>query len=212
MKATKFRTVGWIATAALLTAALVAPGVASANDQNPGQVADLPISYDHEDYQGDEEKCAADIEAWGVGEGQAYWHFVQTQVDEAVLTGELTAEFEDEGEVTVDSYKKAGGSLHWHIITGLDSLVSVSSDVESDGNLNLSHICWVPEPEPTPTPDPTATPDGGVEDTTDPSLPPTSTLTGKSGTSDTWRTMLLVLAAVLATTLVLTPARSSRKR
>ncbi len=79
-----------------------------------------------------------------------------------------------------------------------------------------------PEVTPTPAPTPTPTPTGGVEGATATpppaataahTLPPTDTL-GDAGTTsrgDSWRIVLIALAAVLATALLLTPARAVRK-
>jgi hypothetical protein len=223
MKATKFRTVGWLATAALVTAALVAPATASAalGDEGPdvtptqgaGNFTECPegqgatISLDFDDLDADTRMLSGTID--GVT--------VTITYDDDLKT----TDFEAEGGVVWHAFIKGGNKYNHYNYTGLDGVTEddglVAPDNESGGPADLSHavFCVVadePDPSDEPTPTPTATPDGGVEDTTDPSLPPTSTLTGKSGTSDTWRTMLLVLAAVLATTLVLTPARSSRKR
>ncbi len=97
-------------------------------------------------------RYADDCKDVDLSAGQVLWHFVQTGTE--VASGELTATFTTAGEVTVDSYKHSGKVLHWQIITGHDTLVSASSDIENDGNLNLSHICVGPDgsEEPSSTP------------------------------------------------------------
>ena len=80
-----------------------------------------------------------------------------------------------------------------------------------------------PTPTPVPTPTPTPTPTGGVGGATatppapaatpGTTLPPTDTLGDASTTTgnDSWRIILLALAATLASALLLTPARVVRK-
>jgi hypothetical protein len=70
---------------------------------------------------------------------------------------------------------------------------------------------------PTPTPKATPTPQGGVSGATGTphlTLPPTDTAIASAAPegSDSWRTVLLGLAALLAAVLVVTPARSSIRR
>ncbi len=72
-----------------------------------------------------------------------------------------------------------------------------------------------PTPAPTPTPEgsvggATATPPAATATTT---LPPTDTLGEVASTTggDSWRIVLLALAATLAAALLLTPARAVRK-
>jgi hypothetical protein len=146
----------------MVTAAIVGPGTgaAAANDlhQTP------PIAWNATGFEDD----CTDVE---LGAGQVLWHFIQNQTDAA--SGELTAEFDLAGWVIVDNYKKSGPVLHWAIITGHDTLLSATSDVDSDGNLNLSHICVGPEaseqpsesvqPEESVTPEESVQPEESVE-------------------------------------------------
>jgi hypothetical protein len=49
--------------------------------------------------------------------------------------------------------------------------------------------------------------------TATPTLPPTDTLGGPSApANDSWRIMLVVMAGILASVMVLTPKRASRRR
>ena len=150
---------------ALLIAA-VSPVAANGLHQTP------PISWNAGGYTDD----CTDVE---LSSGQVLWHFVQTGTDEA--SGELTATFTTAGEVSVDSYKHSGKVLHWQIITGHDTLLTASSDIENDGNLNLSHICVGPdgseEPSSTPSEEPSSTPSEEPSSTPseEPSEEPSST-------------------------------------
>ena len=107
------------------------------NGQNPNG-----ISWDQAT-QGTADECKdADLEP-----GEVLWHFIQNQVDDAILSGKMTATFADAGTFTdVVSYKKSGGTLHWSITTpGHDTLLSASTNVISNGEFNLSHVCAGPE-------------------------------------------------------------------
>jgi len=111
--------------------------VALANDlhQTP------PISWDASGY-GDAECDALDL-----APGEVFWHFIQNQVADGTDSGKMTYEFDIAGSGSVDSYKKSGDTLHWSVITGHDTLLSASTDVSSDGEFNLSHICVGPPEE-----------------------------------------------------------------
>ena len=149
------RTAGWLAAASMLVMAAFAPAVSAATDIHQ----DLPIASTDASYQGSSEECdSADL-----APGEVLWHFVLTQTD--ADTAQLDASFTTAGDVSVDSYKKTGGTLHFAIITPTaDWLTAASTDADG-GNLNLSHICQgetpSPSPSPSPTPDvtPTPTPD-----------------------------------------------------
>src|SRR6476661_7664101 len=119
------RTIGWLAVTSMLATAILGPGAGAALANDLHQ--DPPISWDASGY-GDSECANADLQS-----GQVLWHFVQTQVGDGDASGELTAKFDTKGEVKVESYKKSGGVLHWAIITGHDTLLDASSDVESEG-------------------------------------------------------------------------------
>jgi hypothetical protein len=147
------RAVGWIATAALLCAALVAPATTFANTGNQDGNG---IAWDNDDFRGSESEC----EGVELEEGQVFWHFVQTRVAGGTASGMLMATFEEAGTIVSGSYKKAGSVLHWGIVTGEDTLDTFSSDVTSAGQLNLSHICANPSvtPSASPTEAPTTAP------------------------------------------------------
>ena len=101
------------------------------------------ISWDQAPQGTDDECKDADL-----APGAVLWHFIQNGVDDdAITSGKMTATFADAGTIAdVESYKKAGPVLHWNIITPThDTLLSASSNVTSDGQFNLSHVCVGPE-------------------------------------------------------------------
>jgi hypothetical protein len=153
------RMVGWLAVTGMLGTAILGPAAAPtfANDlhQTP------PISWDATGY-GD---GCDEVE---LKSGEVLWHFVLTQTESS--SGKLTAEFDEAGTITVDSYKNSGSVLHWQVITGHDTLLDASSDVDG-GNLNLSHICVGPDESqaPSESTSPTEAPSESVAPTEAPS-------------------------------------------
>ncbi len=165
-----WRLIAWLAIVSLVGAALFAPATALANDLHQSG----PISSTEGDFQGSDGECSeVDLEA-----GTVLWHFVQNQVDKSVETASLTAQFETAGTLTVESYKKAGGTLHFAIVTEADVLMEATSTVTSDGQLKSQpHLpgrrdsgnpgadqsptptdTSAPSPTPTPTESPTPSP------------------------------------------------------
>ena len=121
-----------IAALALSMMYLIRPVLANDLHQTP------PISWDASNFSDSE------CDALKLAPGEVFWHFVQNQVADGTDTGKMTVTFDIDGTSTVDSYKKSGGVLHWSIITGHDTLLAASTDVTSDGQFNLSHICVGP--------------------------------------------------------------------
>jgi hypothetical protein len=165
---TAVRAVGWIATVALVCAALVAPATTFANTGN--QSGD-GVAWDNADFRGSESEC----EGVELEEGQVFWHFVQTRVAAGTASGMLTATFEEAGTIVSGSYKESGSVLHWGIVTGEDTLDTFSSDVTSAGPLNLSHICA--NPSVTPSDAPTDAPSDAVPTETPTEAPTTAPTT-----------------------------------
>ena len=126
---------------ASLALALALPALA-----NTGHQSGWNVDWNDEGFQGSASEC----EGAGLDAGDVLWHFVQTKVPAGVSSGMLTATFDQAGEIAVDSYKRSGGVLHWAIITGQDTVLTFSSDVTSDGQLNLSHICAAADGEESP--------------------------------------------------------------
>ena len=65
------------------------------------------------------------------------WHFVLTQT--AAASGTLTATFSS-GVFVVQSTKKTGGTLHFDVPAGDNTLLGATTDAVGR-LLNLSHIC-----------------------------------------------------------------------
>jgi hypothetical protein len=122
--------------AAIALSLVMTVGVALANNlhQDTGENG---ISWDDPAFQGTEKDCADA----GLEPGQVLWHFVHTGTDSGDLPSELTAQFATAGEQKADGYVNGNSIVMYNIITGEDSLLSASDDIENDGLLNLSHIC-----------------------------------------------------------------------
>jgi hypothetical protein len=125
-------------TAAIGLSLVMTVGVALANDLH--QADQTPISWDDPAFQGNEDECADA----GLEPGEVLWHFIHTKTDSGDLPSELTAEFDDAGVKTADGFVNGNSIVMYEIITGEDSLLSASDDIENDGLLNLSHICSNP--------------------------------------------------------------------
>jgi hypothetical protein len=206
----RIRSAGWIAGSVLIGAALLAPAAVLANEASQ----DMPISWDQAK-PGTEDQCK-DV---GITEGQVYWHILQNGVSAAIQSGNLTATFKDAGVIgPVASYEKNGSTLHWGIITGEDTVQALSTDVQSDGQLVVSHVCYiVPQPTPDPTPDPSESVDPPpppptvsfeAETGTPKVTPPPTDMPGSStGSGSGWRFVLMALGGLAAVALVVTPAR-----
>lgn len=116
-----------------------------------------------------------------------------------------------------------GNEVHLQIaFSGDFTTLTASADYVGSlgsGNVNLtiSHYCpgeeSTPTPEATPTPTTEATPSGGVGgDTNQPTQPPTDSLLGSSGPTDTAWLLVVALGVLLASVVVLTPARAKNRR
>ena len=170
-RSARFSSLAGVAAASSLALALLSPGLTLATDlhQSP------PISWDNGSFQGSADECAGT----NLAEGQVLWHFVL--IDPEANPATLSATFANAGPKTADSYKNLKGILHFEIITGEDTLLGASTNV--DGSmLNLSHICSNTSSEggdegSTPTPTPTG-------DTGSSTATPTPTPTGDSGSSN----------------------------
>lgn len=155
---TTLRTAGWLASAALVGAAILAPAAYAATD--------VPIDWDEVT-----QLCTGgpngDIQ---VAPGEAAWVFVHTQVDGP---GVLTATFKNAGVVQANSYVQ--GTIKYLVVTSVPDTLTAYSDNLAGGVLTLSHICVGAQPTPTPTPVPTPTPT--VAPTPTPTVAPTPTPT-----------------------------------
>ena len=125
------------AVAAITLSLALTMRVALANDLQDNQAAQLPISWNDPSFQGDEGDC----DSANLDPGQVLWHFVHTGTDSGDLPSKLTAEFDSAGVLEADGYVNGNSIVMYNIITGEDSLLSASDDIQNDGKLNLSHIC-----------------------------------------------------------------------
>ena len=210
------RKVGWLSVASMLALALLAPA-ANAQEGNQTNVLSSDAT----------QLCTGGPDgAIEPVDGMIAWVFIHTGVDGP---GTLTANFTDAGQKTADSYIQ--GNLKYIIWTNdPDTLEDFSDDIEG-GVLTLSHVCGggtTTTTTETTTTETTTTETTTTETTTAPSqsveaetdaptpnvtLPPTDTLTGPAAPStDSWRILLIAGAALLASVLVLSPAKASRRR
>ena len=152
----RFRFLVWLALVAIIAVGLVGPSasVVASSATNIGE----GIDWTDADFQGSAEECADA----GLSAGQVLWHFVLVQTTAPKAGSTLTATFETAGPLTVAAAKKTGGTLHFNVVTGPDTLLSASTNV-SGRRLNLSHICAGPPPTPTPTPTPTPDADADAD-------------------------------------------------
>jgi hypothetical protein len=122
----------------------------------------------------------------------------------------------------------ANTQFDWSI-TDLPSTVVASGQVTSDGDGYFCFDAWVVPPSAEGEEHqvdvggkkdnfgvdgtaPTATPAGSVgEETDSPSLPPTDMVNGANGSADGLGLVLMALAGILATVMVVTPARARRR-
>jgi hypothetical protein len=129
-----------VASVAAVTLSLaLTMSVALANDLADNQAAQLPISWDDPAFQGDQETCdKAELDA-----GEVQWHFIHTGTDGSDLPATLDAEFDVAGPQSADGASNENGNavVSYTIITGEDTLLSVSDSIVDDGQLLLSHIC-----------------------------------------------------------------------
>jgi hypothetical protein len=197
--------------AALLGAGLLTFGVTgialASTDLLPGQVG---ITLSDKDATGTE-AC----EGVDVPEGGAVLHFVLTLTSDTdgsldfVLSNPATNGHADNAS---DNH---GSTLDWWVpvdsATGDTVLESATTDADGD-NLVLSHVCFG-APAPTPTEAaPTETPGGGGGG--DITQPPTDAIgsTGNSGPTDGAWLLVVALGVLLASIVVLTPARAKSRR
>ena len=138
----RLKVLGWVAIASMLALVILGPtaGGASAVAATTNLHQTPPIASTDPAFQGTLDECAdANLAA-----GQVLWHFVLVQTASGTAGSYLHATFTGAGDVdNVLAYKKAGGVLHWNIITGADTLTGAHTN-RAGAYLNLSHICQGP--------------------------------------------------------------------
>jgi hypothetical protein len=229
------RKLGWLATASLLGAALIAPG-ATAAATGP-EVEPTAV-------EGNITECP---------EGQGTTFFFEDSGSETIgdITVELTynadaktVDFEVEGGVAWHAFIKGGDGYNHYDYTPLGGVPAddglVAPDNGSEGPAGLSHavICVQPVEEesesvpveseevsdepsvsvPVESEEISNEPSGSVQAETgtpeEEVTPPTTDALGatSSPSSDGWQLVLIALAAILATALIVTPASRKARR
>ena len=196
--------------------ALGIAGVALATDLNTGQVGKTLGTFDQD----------CDGFPLEVGAGEIGVHFVLTSPDSQ--SGNLTASFSNPASSVgpvANGEPQEAAILHFYVvITGDLNTVIESASTDTSGNkLNVSHVCagapaptFTDEPggetsAPTETPSFTDEPGG---DTDAPSEPNTAAAggIGTSGPADGAWLLVVALGVLLASVVVLTPARAKSRR
>lgn len=198
--------------------ALSVAGVALATNLLAGQVGNTLGSF------------TEDCNGWNgdaIGAGQVGVHFVLNQTDAS--SGNLTAAFSNPtsnvGPVANGDPQESKNLHFWVVITGdaNTTIDSASTDVDG-GNLVVSHVCFGAAA--TPTPEVTPSFEASQEGATDAPTPsfqssqegatecPCDTITGvkTSGPADGAWLLVVALGLLLASIVVLTPARAKGRR
>jgi hypothetical protein len=149
-----------------------------------------------------------------IGEGEVGLHFVLTQTSNT--SGLLDATFSNPvGSVDdVASSDSNSATLNWYVvITGTADTVLESAETDADGNvLTLSHACFGAEVTSPPETAPPSFGGGGSEEVTQPPTDSELAARGASGPSDGAWLLVVALGVLLASVVVLTPARAKSKR
>jgi hypothetical protein len=162
--------------------------------------------------QGVDELCD-DFSDLGIlpGAGEVGLHFILTSPEAA--SGNISGSVDGTafGPVANTVHGNGNGALQWYVVVDgdADSVIN-SATTDVNGNvLTLSHICFgAPAPSDTPVPS-----GGGAGDTDAPTQPPTDTLgSNSSGPSDGAWLLVVALGVLLASVVVLTPARAKSRR
>jgi hypothetical protein len=207
---------GALLGAGLLTFAVA--GVAFANDlatDHPNMINTALSSLIAD--QGVVEDCT-DFADLGIlpGAGEVGLHFILTSPEAS--SGNISGSVDSTafGPIANTVHGNGNGALQWYVVVDGDAnsvIDSATTDVNG-GVLTLSHICFGAA-APTETPAaPTPTPNGGGGgDTLSPTQPPTDTLGSNStGPSDGAWLLVVALGVLLASVVVLTPARAKSRR
>jgi hypothetical protein len=191
--------------AGLLTFGMV--GAAFAADLQVNQVDKALSTFDLGD------NCATEFP--NLAEGQVGVHFQYNQSTTA--DGDLSYEFQNPSTSgTNTGADKSNGNgpyeLQWDVVItgdGDTTIHSASTTAGGDGNLTLSHVCFGAA---APTPTPTLPGGGGAGDTDQPPTDGLAGSTGTSGPSDSAWLLVVGLGVLLASIVVLTPAKAKSRR
>jgi hypothetical protein len=199
---------GALLGAGLLTFGIA--GIALANDlgtDHPAQVAPTTLDENVSD-NGVVVDCS-DFADLGIlpGEGEVGLHFILTSPEAA--SGNISGSVDGTafGPVANTVHGNGGGSLQWYVVVdgdGSSVIDSATTDVNG-GQLTLSHVCFGAAPSF----------EQSFENLTDaPSEPGTDTLsgTGSNGPGDGSWLLVAAIGVLLASVVVMTPARVKSKR
>jgi hypothetical protein len=180
-------------------------GVALATDLNEGQVGTALSNYFNE------EECASwPADAPEIGPGEIGVHFVLTSPEGD--SGNLSAEFSNPATSVgpIANYDSPAEILHFYVvIPGDGDTVIESASTDTDGNnLNVSHAC---PGEPVATPTFGGSPGGETDVASEPNTASLGT-SGTSGPADGAWMLVVALGVLLASIVVLTPARAKSRR
>ena len=197
-------------------------GIALANDlsvDKPNMVDPTTISELVSD-QGVVEDCTDFTGDLAVGEGEVGIHFILTQPEST--SGTISGSVDGTPFGPVDGIfhgNSDNGAMHFYVIVpGDGDSVINEATTDVDGNiLTVSHVCFGAEATTPPTEAPSATPTFGLETagiTDAPSEPSTDTFgtNGTSGPADGAWLLVVALGVLLASIVVLTPARAKGRR
>jgi len=159
-----------------------------------------------------------ECEGMELGNGEVALHFVQSPTDSD--SANLTVDFEDEADWGPNGQDgNQGSQLDWDVTVTDDGdgevkIVNATSTAE-DGSLKISHICagdLTRESNPPSNPPSFEQSFGGETDA--PSEPSTDTFgtNGTSGPADGAWLLVVALGVLLASIVVLTPARAKSRR
>jgi hypothetical protein len=181
--------------------------------------------------EGVDEDCSDFIGDLAVGEGQVGIHFILTSPESQ--TGSISGTVDSVAFGPVDGifHGEGNGAMHFYVVVDGDgdSVVDDATTTVNGGNLTISHICFgAPAPTPTfsateegetdaPTDEPDSTPTfSSTEegDTDAPTEPTTDTIggNGTSGPADGAWLLVVALGVLLASVVVMTPARAKSQR
>jgi hypothetical protein len=158
----------------------------------------------------------ADCDGIDVPDGGAALHFVLTGSSDSDGSLDVDLSNPDVNPHADNVTKANNGTLQWWVTaegaTG-DTVLEGATTSATGDNLVLSHVCFGAAITAAPTP--TEVPSQGqANDTNAPSQPSTDSVvgTGNSGPSDTAWLLVVALGVILASVVVLTPARSKTRR
>jgi len=153
-----------------------------------------------------------------LGDGEVFFHFVQSP--DAPDAGNLTVDFGSDGTVGPQAAaQNGGGHLAWDVTVtddgdGSVTVVDASTDVDG-GELKISHICAGTETQQSSPPsNPPSFSSSEQAETDTPTECPCDTIgeAGTSGPADGAWLLVVALGVLLASVVVLTPARAKNRR